>query len=97
MLSFELSKLVIPVVVCDSYLYAPTFKSSLNMRDYAIFIPEKAFLEDPLRELHDRVDRSKKRQGRGFSFRESRSDHPESLFVPVFTRVAAGPERAVDP
>jgi hypothetical protein len=43
----------IPVVVCDSYpLYAPTFKSSLNMRDYAIFVPEKAFLEDPLRELH---------------------------------------------
>jgi hypothetical protein len=51
MLSFELSKLVVSVVVCDSYpLYAPTFKSSLNMRDYAIFIPEKAFLEDPLRE-----------------------------------------------
>jgi hypothetical protein len=94
----------IPVVVCDSYpLYAPTFKSSVNMRDYAIFIPEKAFLEDPLRELRKLADLTEteireKLEALAFAQRVVLPDHPESLFVPAFLRESLLAQReAVDP
>jgi hypothetical protein len=93
----------IPVVVCDSYpLYAPTFKSSVNMRDYAIFIPEKDFLQDPLRELHKLTDLTEteireKVEALAFAQRVMLPDHPESLFVPAFLKESLMAQRdAVD-
>jgi hypothetical protein len=94
----------IPVVICDSYpLYAPTLKSSVDMRDYAIFIPEKQFLEDPLQELLKLNDLSEavirdKLEALAFAQRVIQPDHPESLFVPAFLREALQAQRAaLDP
>jgi hypothetical protein len=94
----------IPVVICDSCpLYAPTFKSSVNMKEYAIFIPEKAFLQDPLRELVKLTELTEteiqeKLEALAFAQRVVLPDHPESLFVPAFLReTILAQKEAVDP
>jgi hypothetical protein len=80
----------IPVVVSDLYeYYAPTFRSSLDMRDFCIFIDEAHFLNDPGRTLQELDELSEdqvraKLAGLRFAQRVVAPDHPESLFVPAF-------------
>jgi hypothetical protein len=80
----------IPVVVSDLYeYYAPTFRSSLDMRDFCIFIDEDKFVNDPANTLQE-LDELSEDQVRAklaalrFAQRVVAPDHPESLFVPAF-------------
>jgi hypothetical protein len=82
----------IPVVVSDWYPeYAPTFASTLDMRDFCIFIDEKRFLVDPggelraLEQLPESTIRSKIR-ALAFAQKVVAWDHPESVFVQAFLR-----------
>lgn len=82
----------IPVIVSDDYpLYAPTFKSSLAMEDYAIFIEEAKFHEDPTGELlklqnvPEDLIRSKLK-GMEVAQKLAVPSHPESLFVPALLK-----------
>jgi hypothetical protein len=74
-----------------------------DMTDYAIFISEKAFLQDPLRELHKLTDLTEteireKLEALAFAQRVVLPDHPDSLFVPAFLRESLLAQReAVDP
>ena len=80
----------IPVVVSDLYeYYAPTFRSSLNMRDFCIFIDEDKFVKDPARTLQELDELSEdqvqaKLAALRFAQRVVAPDHPKSLFVPAF-------------
>lgn len=80
----------IPVVIADCLpVYAPVFKSILNMSDYAIILEEKKFVEDPERELLKLLDLTEEEiQGKiqhlAFAQRVMMMDHPESLFVEAF-------------
>jgi hypothetical protein len=73
------------------------------MKEYAIFIPEKAFLQDPLRELVKLTELTEteiqeKLEALAFAQRVVLPDHPESLFVPAFLRETILAQRdAVDP
>jgi hypothetical protein len=80
----------IPVVIADCLpVYAPVFKSILNMSDYAIILDEKTFVEDPEGELLKLLDLTEEEiQGKirhlAFAQRIMMMDHPESLFVEAF-------------
>ena len=82
----------IPVVVSDDYEeYAGTFKSSLSMRDYCVFIREDDFLRDPLKELQQLLNMTKGRiegllRSLSLAQRIIFPDHPESLFVQAFLK-----------
>ena len=84
----------IPVVVCDDYpVFSPTFKTSLDMRDFSIFLDEKAFLENPqqqlasLKEISEVVIR-KKLVALQYAQQITCPDHPDSLFIPALLREA---------
>ena len=84
----------IPVVVSDAFPeYAPTLRSSVNMKDYAIFIPEKDFMKDPKKELSKlteikEVEIRERLLSLSWAQRVLIPDHPESLFVPAFLHEA---------
>jgi len=84
----------IPVIVADFYpWFAPTFKSTIQMQDYAVFIEEKLFIEDPLKELLELREMSphdiqEKLQWLAFAQRLFFPEHPDSLFVPAFLKEA---------
>ena len=80
----------IPVVFSDAYeMYAPSFPECIKLSDFSIFIPEEAFLKDPLAELSKLATLSQEfleEKMRGLTFAQLvlMPDHPESLFVPAF-------------
>jgi hypothetical protein len=84
----------IPVVVCDYYpIFAPTFKTSLDIRDFSIFLDEKAFLENPQQQLSLLADIPevvirKKLVALQYAQQVTCPDHPESLFIPALLREA---------
>jgi hypothetical protein len=84
----------IPVVISDVYpIYAPIFKSTLNMHDYCIFIDEEKFIRDPQAELNklqllSTAEIKTKVDALAFAQRVILPDHPESLFVPAFLKEA---------
>ncbi|EJK75773.1 hypothetical protein THAOC_02501 [Thalassiosira oceanica] len=84
----------IPVVVSDAYpWYAPSLPATLNMSDYSIMISERAFLQDPWKELHRATQLTEKsiRQkldALAFAQRVIFADHNESLFVPALLKEA---------
>ena len=96
----------IPVVISDFYsLYSPTFNKFVAIEDYSVMLDEKAFLEDPVRELRKLDELSdfeiqEKIRWLQFAQRIFFVEHPESLFVPAFISQAlhasnnpvAGPE-----
>jgi hypothetical protein len=77
----------IPVVVSNFYpLFAPTFASSLKMKDFCIFIPEEEFIIDPAKSLNDLEKLSEseirmKLDALAFAQRVVLMDHPETLAV----------------
>lgn len=78
----------IPVIVSDAYpVYAPPFSSTLDMKDYCIFIQEDVFLENPLRALVSSLQSltdamiRKKLMALGWAQRVVLVDHPDTLFV----------------
>jgi hypothetical protein len=84
----------IPVVVCDYYaIFSPTFKTSLDIRDFSIFLDEKAFLENPQEQLSSlegisEVDIRKKLVALRYAQQVTCPDHPDSLFIPALLREA---------
>ncbi|KAL9190494.1 hypothetical protein ACHAXT_000200 [Thalassiosira profunda] len=85
----------IPVVISDLYpRYAPSFKSTLTMSDYAILVDEQAFINDPWGELQriyvelTEVEVKRKLRALAFAQRVIFPDHPDSLFVPAFLKEA---------
>lgn len=84
----------IPVVVCDYYtVFSPTFKASLDIRDFSIFLDEKAFLENPQEQLLSlegisEVDIRKKLVALRYAQQVTCPDHPDSLFIPALLREA---------
>ena len=84
----------IPVVISDVYpLYAPIFKSTLNMHDYCIFLDEEKFIHNPQAELNklqllSMAEIEAKMDALAFAQRVILPDHPESLFVPAFLKEA---------
>jgi hypothetical protein len=84
----------IPVVVSDFYPeYAPPFKSSLDMRDFCIFIEEQTFLQEPVRSLMDLENLSEdflraKLTNLTEAQRIVLPDHEQSLFVPALLHEA---------
>ena len=82
----------IPVVISDFYpLFSPSFPSTLNMKDFCVFIPEADFIRDPamellkLKELGETLIR-RKLDALAFAQKVVLMDHPESLFVPAFVK-----------
>jgi hypothetical protein len=93
----------LPVIVSDYYdVYAPPFKSTLSMQDFAFFILESEFLKNPARELlllqnlHDDVIQEKL-----FNLTLVQSillpDHPKSLFVEAFLKETIAVDRRFVP
>lgn len=84
----------IPVVVSDYYpRYSPTLKSTLNMSDFCIFIPEQNFLTNTsgaLRKLMHVPESfvQQKLHALQLAQRVAIPDHPESLFVQAFLKEA---------
>ena len=85
----------IPVIISDIYnRYAPSYKTTLNMSDYAIFVKETDFVVNPWGELHriytslTEVDIRQKLAAVSFAQRVIFPDHPDSLFVQAFVREA---------
>jgi hypothetical protein len=85
----------IPVVVSDLYqFYAQPLGNLFPMTNYAVFIKETEFLEDPIRELlklasmNDSEIRGKI-QGLAFAQRLLFPSHPQSLFVPAVLKAAS--------
>ena len=84
----------IPVIVSDFYPdYAPTLKSTLDMRSFSIFLDEKDFLQDPGKALSSLVELSEetireKLSAVRFAQEVALFDHPQSLFVPAFLKEA---------
>jgi len=84
----------IPVIVANDYpYYAPTFASSIQMKDYAIFLDEAAFLKDTVGELSKlqalaEEEINNKLLWLAYAQQIFFPDHPESLFVPAFLQEA---------
>ena len=84
----------IPVVVSDYYeAYAGPFISTLNMRDYCIFIKEQAFLSNTAGELLKLKELSMEYiDAKLLNLSVAQAillpDHPESLFVPTLLKEA---------
>mmetsp|Transcript_35013 Transcript_35013/g.59443 ORF Transcript_35013/g.59443 Transcript_35013/m.59443 type:complete len:485 (-) Transcript_35013:121-1575(-) len=85
----------IPVVISDLYpRYAPSFKSTLDMSEYAVLVEEEAFVVDPWGTLHrvyaglTETDVKRKLTALAFAQRVIFPDHPDSLFVRAFLREA---------
>ena len=80
----------IPVVVSDFWpLYSPTLRHFVALEDFSVVLDEKAFLEDPVRELQklDQLSTDEireKLEWLAFAQRIFFAEHPESLFVPAF-------------
>ena len=80
----------IPVIAADSLpIYAPMFKSTLNMSEYAVVVSEQELVTDTektLLKLHDMSDAEIEAKVRHLAFaqRVIMTDHPQSLFVPAF-------------
>ena len=93
----------IPVVVSDDYtLYAPTFKSSMALEDFSIFIKEEQFIENPTRELLKLQDIPKeviesKLESMHVAQTLAVPTHPESLFVPALLKEVLESENNVFP
>ena len=88
----------IPIVVSDYYeRYAPAFKSSLSISDYAIFIPEALFVTEPVQQvrriLENQTLANEKLQSLRWAQRILLYDHPQSLFVQAFLREAMEAQR----
>jgi hypothetical protein len=93
----------IPVIVSDDYsLYAPTFKSSIALEDFSVFIEEEKFHENPLRELlklqelpddliHTKLESLYVAQNLIVP------SHPRSLFVPALLKEVVEAEKHVFP
>ena len=84
----------IPVVVADHFpIIAPTFKTSLDMRDFSFFLEEKEFLKNPQEQLASLQDipeleiRTKLIALR-YAQQVTCPDHPDSLFLPALLREA---------
>jgi hypothetical protein len=76
-------------------------KSVLNMSDYAIFIDEKKFVENPEKEMLSLLELSEteieaKLKHLAFAQRVILMDHPNSLFVPAFLDNAISAFNSVD-
>jgi Exostosin family len=84
----------LPVVISDHYpWYAPCLKSSMQIEDYSIMIPEAEFMRDPLHELLKLNDISDtviegKIANLSLAQRVLLPDHPESLFIPALLKEA---------
>jgi hypothetical protein len=84
----------IPVIASNHLsVYAPMFKSTLNMSDYAVMLDEKDLLNDPRMTLL-KLDNMTEDEIRvkiehlAFAQRVIFTDHPRSLFVPAFLKEA---------
>lgn len=77
----------LPIVISDTYpIFNPALQSSLDMDDFAFFIPEQSFLRDPKGELLKFAKLSRqtiyeKIQGVRLAQRILMPDHPQSLLV----------------
>lgn len=92
-------KLVTPrcsysVIVSDWYLFfAPPFPTTLDMRDFCVFIPEHYFLRNT-QEALERLQHipghviQAKLKAMEYAQRVMIVDHPQSMFVPAFVREA---------
>jgi hypothetical protein len=82
----------LPIIISDSYpIYNPALQSSLDMDDFAFFIPEQSFLRDPKGELLKFATLSRqtiheKIQGVRLAQRIIFPDHPQSLIVPALIK-----------
>jgi hypothetical protein len=84
----------IPVIVSKHLpVYAPMFKSTLNMSDYAVILDEEEMLRNPtetllkLREMsYEEIEM--KIMHLAFAQKVIFTDHPESLFVPALLKEA---------
>ena len=80
----------IPVIAADSLpIYAPMFKSTLNMSEYAVLVSEEELVTDTektLLKLQDMSDAEVEAKVKHLAFaqRVIMTDHPQSLFVPAF-------------
>jgi Exostosin family len=79
----------IPVVISDHFpMIGQTFKTSLDMRDFSIFLDEKEFLKNPQEQLASLQDipeleiRTKLIALR-YAQQVTCPDHPDSLFLPA--------------
>ena len=84
----------IPVVASDTLpIFAPMFKSTLRVRDYAVILKEEDIVRDTegtllrLQEMSDE-EVEEKLKHLAFAQRVIMSDHPQSLFVPAFLHEA---------
>jgi len=80
----------IPVIVSNLVpVFAPVFKSSIDIRDFTIIIDETKFLENPVEVIVTRLNRmdweevKAKMKWLELAQRLVVPDHPESLFVPA--------------
>ncbi len=84
----------IPVVASDHLpVFAPLFKSTMNMSDYSVIISEQDLVNNPAQTLLKLNDLSEdeieaKIKHLAFAQRVMFSDHPQSLFVESFLREA---------
>lgn len=82
----------LPIIISDTYpIYNPALLSSLDMDDFAFFIPEQSFLRDPKGELLKFASLSnqaiyEKIQGVRLAQRILLPDHPQSLMVPALIK-----------
>lgn len=82
----------IPVIISDTYpIYNPPMPSSLEFDDFALFIPEQAFLRNPQHELWKltKLDRDTIRikiAGAKLAQRLLFPDHPQTLLVPALIK-----------
>ncbi len=84
----------IPVVISDYMpIIAPTFKTSLDIREFSIFLNEQAFLYNPQQQLSSLQDISEveirtKLIALRYAQQITCPDHPDSLFLPALLREA---------
>jgi len=84
----------IPVIASNLLpIYAPMFKSTLNMSDYSVMVDEEDLVNDPTTTLLKLNDMSEdeirvKIRHLAFAQRVIFTDHPRSLFVPAFLKEA---------
>ncbi len=84
----------IPVILADTLpIFAPMFKSTLNMTEYAIILKEDDILinaQQTLLQLQNisEEDLKTKIKHLAFAQRVIFTDHPQSLFVPAFLKEA---------
>ena len=82
----------IPVIASDVLpILAPLYKNSINVYDYAVVLEEEDFLSNVTKTLLRLNDMSEedirmKLKHLAFSQRVIFTDHPQSLFVPVFLK-----------